>query len=364
MESLRRWIREIVAWFRTKWSKPQAQLSAQLTTVALPPTLTQVRQVKIAPLDLLKGLQFEDALEEGKLAEHIHQVLGGWMTTCLRSSGFDVGTGVLSVETLTSNSFLVHFPDGSTYPLVPKGDGTYIPQASIDGSFGPHAVTDNAAEFLREFGAIYTGVVALAHIISNADVNRKLNVLIKGQEKLFRLRESDQRDDIKSAFEYLQKVQGRSELSVQSLDDGCKTLRETRNKMISDLEDTLEALEPLFVEKTSTVAWYGKLKRFLGPKGHIKNRPGSRAFEERKRILYKLPERFRLIRLSACLEELAVLTTGDHHALPVLSDADLARLSAVVRRFEVLEREILISSDAQSITPALRMTALGATASQ
>jgi hypothetical protein len=321
-------------------------------------------QLQLADLNLLNGLDFEDVLDEGTFGNHIQSVLGTWMTDCMRSSGFDLGTGSLSVETLSTQSFLVHFPDGKSYALVPKGDGTFIPQASLNGRFGPHAVTDNSGQFLREFGAIYTGVTALAHIISNADVNRKLNVLIKGQEKLFRLRESDQKNDIKSAFEFLQKVQGRSKRTQQALDDGCYTLRTVRNRIISDLEEALNTLEPLYVQRTSMVEWYGRIKRFFGPKGQFKNRPGSKAFEERKGILYALAERVRLIRLSAFLEELTLLSSGDHHALPVLSDSDLDRLSKIVRRFEILEREILITSEEQSIVPALRLSALGARQSQ
>lgn len=325
--------------------------SQELPSVASALATTTLTPVEFIPpkFDFLHDLSFEDAVDEATFGSHVLDVVQKGLAASAGQFSPDLANLSLQVGSLGQDGWWVSFSDGQHYELVKKvATGELIPQAKMPVGFGPHAVVDHSAMFLNQLAGYSAIGLSLCHMVSGADNSRKLRALLEGQQLVFAHRRTGQKNQLKTAYEDLQKQFRRPAANPTSVDSICSRFREARLNILDDACTTLRGLQPLFPDRKG---WFKGAREL---KDLVLRGPGTRPYLERQAKLAGVVSQIRLAAASVRFEHLALSASGELAELPHLYQDVENSTRSLFSLFEPLEHELVWASDGQErITPML-----------
>ena len=218
----------------------------------------------------LAGLSFEDSIDPGKFLARIESNVQDRMVEQARFSAGDVFASAIQTVSLTQNGYYVTF-NNVGYELMRSGEGFKAVQMDAAGKI--HALGD-VSEFSRwvnSLSKVTSLVVSASHIISGADLSRRLK---KVEAKLTWLEakvEIGQRAEIHSAYEELRERFGEPAPDKGVLRNLREIFRKHRIRYIREAEASLDAMRLLRpISKPRRIDWIkGKPRVIMESAVHI-----------------------------------------------------------------------------------------------
>ena len=212
-------------------------------------TVRKVVPVRVV-INPLKGISFEDSLQPEVFAEATRDNVIGAM---LASYGADTATTMLEIAASHTGSLLVSFKD-QNYELVRSTSGVYkaITRAA-NGDFHEIANVDKFGTWLNNFSHASAAVVAVSHLISNADMSKRLGQVQQNTEKLLEYRQIDSMAEIKTAYEALREEMGRAEPRQNAIARHRDTIRMNRHRLFGEAQTEVNKMNSMLRSNHATV---------------------------------------------------------------------------------------------------------------
>ena len=189
----------------------------------------------------------------------------------MTSYGIEATNAAMQIILLQKDGLLVSFHDES-YELVRAANGTFkaMTRAS-DGTFHEIATLDTFGTWLNRMSHSSAVVIMVAHLISNADISKRLGQVQKDVDRLLEHRKTDIRVEIRTAYESLREQIGKQPLESKSVAEIREVFRKERHRLFGDAQSEVNRLTPILRTKVTN-----KIERFA-KKGKLKER--ERALE-------------------------------------------------------------------------------------
>ncbi len=184
----------------------------------------------------LQGVSFQESLQPEVFAEATRQNVIGAM---LVSYGADTASTGLQIAASHTGSLLVSFKD-QNYEMVQSTNGVYKAMTrAANGDFHEIANVDKFGTWLNNVSHASAAVVAVAHLISNADMSRRLGEVQKNTDKLLDYRQIDTLAKIQTTYESLREEIGKVEPRRDAIARYRETFRENRHRLFREAENDI-----------------------------------------------------------------------------------------------------------------------------
>lgn len=278
-------------------------------------------------LNPLANISFEQSYNPEILAEAIYNNVSAAILTSYGLRGTNIA---LQITSLSKGGLLVTFQE-SQYELVKTTDG--ILKAMTRGEHGQiHEIGaidifGNCINGLARSGAI---TVAVANIISNADLSKRLGEVQTGIDKLLEYRQIDTTASIKTEYESLREELGRGELRVREITNIRKEFRKNRHRLFGEVVYENQRIQSLLVSHNKKLKIL-KLKHKWGVEIEAKKAISS-IFSKIRQALYCLQ-----------MENIAAIYSDDSESQDEFNaDArgQLENIASQLSKWEWLEQSI------------------------
>lgn len=284
----------------------------------------------------LKGLSFEDS----RKLEALSQVVNKNVLTAIGSIfGIDAVDAALQLSVLQQGGQLVHF-NHPEYALVKTTTGVYKAMTRTDsGAFHEIGNIDTFRTGLNGIAHATATVVAVAHLISNADISKRLSKVIRNTDRLLEIREDDILIKIRSTYESLRGETGKVEPEVRTIEDCRKTFRDNRHLLFKDVQRKINRWE--LIIKDTPYGMKGPLGVFYMFKTDFENfantNYNTKDVNERKQALNHVMIKLRDASYCLQMEGLAASYSGyedDQQQLYREAYDEWSRLASQIEPFE------------------------------
>ncbi len=189
----------------------------------------------------LRDLSFSESLSSDQLASAIESQLAN----SARASFGDYATSLSSIAATERGGILVTFKDDAC-KFVRRSDGRYIAETrSVSGRFTEIGAIDTIGTYLTQVAQAMSVVTSLAHIISSADIARRLGTLERNNAALFHYREIDASAKLRRVYEDLRRELDSPQVSSDRILSIRGIFREHRHVLIADANRKIDEMDLL-----------------------------------------------------------------------------------------------------------------------
>ena len=274
-------------------------------------------------LNPLHGISFEASLQPEVLSKAIQSNV---TDALLKSYGVDTANTVLQITATRMGGLLVNFKD-QHYELVRTTEGTYKAMTRDARGFHEIANVDRFHTWLNNFSHASAAVVAVAHLISNADMSKRLGQVQQNTNKLLEYRQIDTLVGIRTAYEALREEIGKVEPQRDAITRCRETFRENRHRLFAEAKNDVANLNPLLRTKQGRLRGVEQWSR-------------TGQFNQRKRELAEMSAKLQNASYCFQMEDLAATYCGSENDQRLLHEEAAGEWSKLALEIAPLEDEI------------------------
>jgi hypothetical protein len=304
----------------------------------------------------IASLSFQDALEPTALAQACQMSVEKAIRTSLTRHAGDAIAATFQGIALRGSGVVVTF-SRQGYKLMPSGDGFKAVAIGQGNKIVELGNVDAIAQWTNRLANTTALVVALAHVISGADLSRRLAKVQAGIDQLLAYRGIDQLAALRTAYESLRDEFAKDKPNVDRILRCRDEIREVRHRLVAESVEDLQRILPLprrhRLEPASVHAW--------------RVRPESKVSRSRQHALRGALKKAILASHCLRLEQVVAFLSDEFETIELPSAeavTDFRRLATIFKGLEdgvhhAEPQDILCSTTVTALADAIATTSAG-----
>lgn len=204
--------------------------------------------------DLILNTSFEDVTGGSELIETMSDSMMKDINKSIIGSSIGLSDSLIKgVEYIQeSNEYIVKFSKegqkllkSDTAKLVQKKSGELIPQLKKGGKFVEHAeLTGKGRKALKNLSKVSTLVVGVAHMVSGADMAKKLDELLEKVDFIIADRENERMAELESIYKIVKEIliENNGNLKPEDVRESKRLLYKLRSNWRRNAKERLESI--------------------------------------------------------------------------------------------------------------------------
>lgn len=300
---------------------------SQLTHINQMEKETSLPQAAIIALNPLHGISFEESLKPATLSIQIEENIA---KALLKSYGAEAANTALQVKSILKGGWLVVF-DNEQYEFMKTADGTYkAVTRAANGTIKEIGNIDLFGTWLNKLSHVSSLVNSVSHMISNADLSRRLSEVQSNTDNLLEYRQIDTNVEMRTSYEALREELNKEKPQPIALASHREKFRSCRHRLFGEARHDIADLRPLLKFKRErlqkTEQW---MKRRL-----------THRFDEREQAIDDVMSKLQLAAYCLQMENIIASYSGveDDQRL-LLAEAE-KEWAALASELDPLEKEL------------------------